>query len=181
MAIRRDSLFEGTTRPDPENETRAFPQMKPGEVEDPGVCFKEGLRVGRVVPLVPYNVGQKEVPAGRRNRREFPRLSDLDRAVDVAQHRLLTAAYDERHEVLPYPFGTEYVASNPEVETPLVNDGDSQSGTLDKFVSDAQKIHMLRMALYQAIVWNEDYKHINNLSGDPYWVSLAHDALNESR
>lgn len=55
------------------------------------------------------------------------------------------------------------------------------NGTAGDYVTDAKKIHLLRMALYQAVIWNEDYKHNNALNGDPGWVSMAHHALIESR
>lgn len=58
----------------------------------------------------------------------------------------------------------------------------SSNGTAGDYVTDTKKIHLLRMALYQAVIWNEDYKHINNIpKGDPGWVSMAHHALIESR
>lgn len=113
-------LFDNTTRPDPENETRAF-----------GSAYT----LGREIPL--KNVGQKR---------------------------------------------TEYVASNPEVKTPLIMEPEDDIACDMKDTTDEERIHVLRTVLFQAVIWNEDYKHINNLGGgDPYWVSMAYEALSISR
>lgn len=35
----------------------------------------------------------------------------------------------------------------------------------------------VKEALLHALVWHEEYKRINHLSGDPFWVPIAYQAL----
>jgi hypothetical protein len=41
--------------------------------------------------------------------------------------------------------------------------------------------HKVDEALREALRWNEEYKRINHLSGNPYWVHMAQLALGEQR
>jgi hypothetical protein len=38
----------------------------------------------------------------------------------------------------------------------------------------------LLMALRSAVAWNSEYKQINNLSGDPYWVAMAERVIKQT-
>jgi len=38
----------------------------------------------------------------------------------------------------------------------------------------------LRRSLQDAVDWNDEYKRLNNLVGDPYWVPQAREILKET-
>lgn len=42
-------------------------------------------------------------------------------------------------------------------------------------------IYRMRQVIWSVIQWNEEYQHINNLSGQPSWVTTAHDVFMDSR
>ena len=42
-------------------------------------------------------------------------------------------------------------------------------------------IFRMRQVLWSVIQWNDEYKYLNDISGDPSWVQTAYDVFMDSR
>ena len=42
-------------------------------------------------------------------------------------------------------------------------------------------IYRMRQVIWSVIQWNDEYRHLNKLSGDPSWVQTAYDVFMDSR
>jgi hypothetical protein len=79
------------------------------------------------------------------------------------------------------PLRAGHIASNPEIETPLVKNNLTIDREQMLIKQQRALIFKMRQVLWSIIQWNDEYKHLNNLSGDPSWVQAAYDVYMESR
>ena len=51
----------------------------------------------------------------------------------------------------------------------------------EQLLEAKELIYRMRQVIWSVIQWNDEYRHLNNLSGDPSWVQTAYDVFMDSR
>ena len=97
-----------------------------------------------------------------------PYQSDTDKLLDAARRQSVTGNFTTKQ----YP-----LTGIPSLKV------DCEPGYVarEQLAAAKELIYRMRQVIWSVIQWNDEYRHLNNLSGDPSWVQTAYDVFMDSR